>query len=200
LVAKYGISRGVVETYLDSYHGWTVGRSSRLVATCTDCHNVHEINSKMNPSSSIHPANVTETCGRCHEGSNPNFARSYTHESALDVRGYHGWARLIYLWIIAVVLGAMVLHNAVIARHEIAQHIRKCKREPYLVRWHRAERAQHLVLLVCFFGLAITGFALRFPDAWWVRLLGLGGREVLRANLHRTLAVIRAVAVSREWR
>lgn len=190
IAAKYGITPGVVESYLDTYHGWTVGRGGGLVATCTDCHNVHDIGSTMDPSSSVHPDSVTATCGRCHEGSNPTFARSYSHESALQARGYHGWVRLIYIWIIAIVIGAMVLHNSVIAGHGLREHFRKRKREPYVVRWGKSERVQHWILLLSFTGLAITGFALRFPDAWWVKLIGLGGREVVRANLHRALAVV----------
>jgi len=190
LIAKYGIPAGVVESYLDSYHGWALGRGSGLVANCTDCHNVHEIRARQDPESSINPAQVTETCGRCHERSNPTFARSYTHAGALRARGYHGVAKLVYLFLIGIVLGGMALHNFVVARHELAKHLRRRENEPYVVRWSAAERVQHLVLLASFIGLAITGFALRFPGTWWVKLIGLGGREMLRANLHRGLAVV----------
>jgi formate dehydrogenase gamma subunit len=193
LVARYGIAGGVVESFLDSYHGWAIDRGSQLVANCTDCHNTHEIRSRLDPESSIHLANVTETCGRCHEGSNPTFAQSYTHEGALKARGYHGWARLIYLCVIAIVLGGMALHNLVVVRYELARHIRKRRRVPYVIRWQRPERIQHLFLLLSFFGLAITGFALRYPEAWWVKLAGLGGHEAFRANLHRILALVMTV-------
>jgi formate dehydrogenase gamma subunit len=108
----------------------------------------------------------------------------------LKARGYHGVAKLVYLFLIAIVLGGMAIHNLVVARHELAKHLRHRASEPYVVRWGAAERVQHLVLLASFIGLAITGFALRFPNAWWAKLIGLGGREMLRANLHRTLAVI----------
>ncbi|UCH84835.1 MAG: cytochrome c3 family protein, partial [Candidatus Latescibacterota bacterium] len=124
LVSKYGITGGVVESFLDSYHGWAIDRGSKLVANCTDCHDTHEIRSVIDPESSIHPANVTATCGRCHEGSNPTFAQSYTHASALKARGYHGWARLIYLSLIAVVLGGMAVHNLVVARYELQSRLR----------------------------------------------------------------------------
>ncbi len=190
LVSKYGLTGGVVESFLDSYHGWAIDRGSRLVANCTDCHNAHEIRSRLDPESSIHLANVTETCGRCHEGSNPTFAQSYTHAGALEARGYHGWVRLVYLWVIAIVLGGMALHNLVVVRYELAKHIRKRRRVPYVVRWQRPERIQHLFLLLSFLGLAITGFALRYPEAWWVKLIGLGGNEAFRANLHRVLALV----------
>ena len=190
LIAKYGIPSGVVESYLDTYHGWALARGSGVVASCTDCHNVHEIRPWQDPASSIHPANVTKTCGRCHNKSNPTFAQSYTHAGALKARGYHGIAKLVYLFLIGVVLGGMALHNIIVGRYELSKHLRHRGREPYVVRWYSAERIQHLVLLMSFIALAITGFALRFPNAWWVKIVGLGGRELVRANLHRSFAVI----------
>jgi cytochrome b subunit of formate dehydrogenase len=190
LISKYGITPGVVETYLDSYHGWAVSRGSDLVATCTDCHNVHEIRSPLDSLSTVHTANVVGTCARCHPGSSERFAQSYTHAGALAPRGPHAWVRSIYLWLIAVVLGGMALHNALIARHEMKRHFAKVRGEPYIRRWHRSETVQHMVLFVSFTGLAVTGFALRFPEAWWVRLIGLGGHEALRANVHRAFAVV----------
>lgn len=190
LIAKYGMQSGVVESFLDTYHGWALDRGSGLVADCTDCHNIHEIRARQDPGSSIHPANVTETCGRCHKGSNPTFAQSYTHAGALKARGYHGIARLIYLFVIGIVLGGMAVHNLIVARHELLKHVRHRQSEPHVLRWQAAERAQHLALLVSFIGLAVTGFALRFPGSWWVELSGLGGRELVRANLHRAFAVV----------
>jgi cytochrome b subunit of formate dehydrogenase len=194
LNAKYGMTVGVVESYLDSYHGWAIDHGGNLVATCIDCHKTHEIRSPLDPASTIHPDNVTATCGTCHEGSNENFARSYTHASALAARAPHDWARLIYIGLISVVLGGMALHNLVVARYELMQHRMRRRAEEYVIRWTRAERMQHLVLLLSFTGLAITGFALRAPDAWWVQLIGLSGREDVRANLHRALAVILTLA------
>jgi formate dehydrogenase gamma subunit len=195
LAVRYGLPAGIVETYLDSYHGWALQRGSDLVANCTDCHNVHDIRSELDPTSSIHPDNVTATCARCHEGANPTFARSYTHETALQARGYHEWARLIYLVLISVVLGGMVLHNMVIVRYELWRHFSKRRRTAYIVRWRWAERVQHLVLLLSFIALALTGFALRYPDCWCARLIRLSQREELRADLHRAFAVMLISAI-----
>jgi len=190
LAEKYGITVGVVESYLDSYHGWAVGRGGPLVATCIDCHNTHAIHSPLDPVSAVHLDNVTATCGKCHPRSNETFAQSYTHASALAARGPHGWARLIYITLIAVVLGGMAVHNLIVWRYELIKHRNHRRSEPYVMRWQKVERMQHLVLLTSFTGLAITGFALTSPDSWWVALIGLGGNELLRANLHRVLAVI----------
>jgi len=196
MVAKFGIQGAVLDTYLDSYHGWAVDRGSSLAATCTDCHTVHDIRSPLDPASSVHDDQVTATCAQCHTNSNRAFAVSYTHESALEARGAHGWVRLIYIGLIAFVLGGMAIHNLIVARWELKKHFDHRRREAYVQRWQRAERLQHLSLLLSFTGLAITGFALRFPDSWWVKVIGLGGHELVRATLHRGLAVVMsAVAV-----
>jgi formate dehydrogenase gamma subunit len=154
---------------------------------------VHEIRSPLDSLSSVHGANVVGTCGRCHEDATPAFAQSYTHSTALEPRGPHATVRRIYLWLIAGVLGGMALHNLVIARYELKRHFAHVRSEPYIRRWTSAERLQHMVLFLSFTGLALTGFALRFPEAWWVDLMGLGGHELLRANLHRTFGVLLTV-------
>ena len=61
--------------------------------------------------------------------------------------------------------------------------------EEYVLRMNRAEVLQHILLMVTFTGLAVTGFALRFPEAWWVRALRWAGMdEGVRAASHRVFA------------
>jgi hypothetical protein len=52
---------------------WTSGHGERLrdfddpaVATCIDCHPAHAIRPPDDPASSVYPANIVVTCGRCH--------------------------------------------------------------------------------------------------------------------------------------
>lgn len=54
------------------------------------------------------------------------------------------------------------------------------------MRWTRNERIQHWILAFSFIVLVITGFALKYPDAWWVRPF-VGSEFVfnLRGLLHR---------------
>ncbi len=193
IVARYGVSAGVVPSYLDSYHGWAVDRGSTIAATCTDCHNVHEVRSTLDPASSVHPSQVVATCRRCHANATTGFAQSYTHQGAASARGIHDWVRIFYVTLIIVVLGGMLVHNLIVARYEFRHVLRRRRQEPYVQRWHRAERYQHLGLMITFLALAITGFALRFPDSWWVRAIGLGGRETLRAEVHRWFAIVLVV-------
>lgn len=65
-----------VAEYVTSVHGRrSVELGDTAVATCIDCHPAHSIQPPTNPSSSVHPLNVAETCGACH--ANGEYMRSY---------------------------------------------------------------------------------------------------------------------------
>jgi cytochrome b subunit of formate dehydrogenase len=60
----------------------------------------------------------------------------------------------------------------------------------------RAERIQHVTLLTSFFTLVLTGFMLRYPDAWWVvaiRRLSAHAFEY-RSVVHRIAGVVMVLA------
>jgi len=55
---------------------------------------------------------------------------------------------------------------------------------------------QHWILLITFFGLALSGFALRPSDSWWANTLtAIGFSEELRRIFHRIMAVALVAAV-----
>jgi cytochrome b subunit of formate dehydrogenase len=90
-----------------------------------------------------------------------------------------------------VVLGGMALHNAVILVYDLRRHWRHQQGKPAVRRMTRNEIYQHAVLLLSFSVLAVSGFALRFHDAWWVGFLTeLGFSEELRRLVHRAMAVL----------
>jgi cytochrome b subunit of formate dehydrogenase len=189
MAAKYGLPPEVVQSYEDSYHGWAVHRGGKAVAVCVDCHNTHAIGSLLDPKSPINKANVVATCGKCHPNSNAEFAASYNHVVARGKRMIHDWVRLFYLWLIALVLGGMFIHNALIYVHELRQHYLHQLTEPAVRRMTRVEIWQHTLLFITFFGLALSGFALRYPDAWWAQALSsLGVNEEIRRLIHRIMA------------
>lgn len=190
MAARYGLPTEVIESYEDSYHGWAIARGGKAVAVCTDCHNTHNVRSALDPASSINKQNVVTTCAKCHENSNAEFASSYSHLLARGRMMVHDWVRLIYIWLIVLVLGGMFVHNLIIFIHAMREHHRKHLSEPAYERMSVSEIVQHIVLAVSFIGLGITGFALRFPDTWWVKLLAFAGmNEEIRRLIHRILAV-----------
>ncbi|MFH1018579.1 MAG: cytochrome b/b6 domain-containing protein [Pseudomonadota bacterium] len=189
LTDRFGVWEGVVRSYKDSYHGWALGRTT-IVANCTDCHTTHRIRSHLDPTSSTYKDNVVRTCAKCHQDSNPQFAQSYTHASFGQIWGIHDYVRVVYIVLIILTLGGMLAHNVLIFFFYVHKHYKQHVRQDCVVRMNRVEVLQHLLLLTSFTGLAVTGFALRFPDTWWVAALRwMGMNEPVRAASHRVLAV-----------
>lgn len=190
MAARYGLPTEVIDSYTDSYHGWAIRRGGKAVAVCVDCHNIHDIRMALDPKSSINKTNVVATCGRCHPNSNAEFAASYNHILARGKLMTHDYVRIVYIWLIAAVLGGMFLHNLIIYIHAMREHRRKHLHEEAVVRMTVSEIWQHIVLAVSFIGLGVTGFALRFPDSWWAKLLAIAGMsEEARRISHRGLAL-----------
>lgn len=80
LMAKYGISTTVAQTYLSDFHGVTASLSRNLseadqqmVVTCNDCHGVHNIASPKLKGQEAMKATVTAACARCHKDTAPSF-------------------------------------------------------------------------------------------------------------------------------
>jgi len=195
MAARYGLSPDVVKSFNDSYHGWAIIRGGEAVAVCADCHGAHAIGSSRDPAASIHPNHVVATCAKCHPGATPTFAASYTHVLARDRRMAHDWVRIAYLWIIALTLGGMALHNLVLYIHDLRIHYRHVAAGPSVPRMARRDIVQHVVLILAFTGLAVTGFALRFPEAWWTQTLAaMGLTEEIRRLLHRLFATLMVAA------
>jgi len=61
----------------------------------------------------------------------------------------------------------------------------------YFIRLTKNERAQHMILLICFIFLAVTGFMVKIPEEI-VQRLGTSGTTVFyfRGLLHRTSGII----------
>jgi formate dehydrogenase gamma subunit len=190
---KFNLPTDRVKTFFDSYHGLAAQYGSTLAANCASCHGYHKILPSSDPQSTINKNHLVETCGRCHPGASENFAQGKVHvaASAAAPGGDAGqlinwWVRRVYLWMICGVVGAMLVHNLMHLsrriRIRLATHVRP------ILRMDRRQRSQHLVLLTSFIVLAVTGFALRFPDSWLARLLG--SSEPFRRWSHRIAGVV----------
>ena len=192
---KFGNSGNQVAQYLNSYHGLASMRGGNNAALCTDCHAVHSILPKSNPASTVNANNVTETCRKCHTDASETFAKSYSHETeSLEAKRVEDLVTTIYFWLIVVVIGGMLAHNFIIFAYELRRKRRKEKNVIRLPRFTKNEVIQHLFLLTSFIILAITGFALKYPNSFWAEgLLKLGMTEPIRANIHRVSAVIMGV-------
>jgi cytochrome b subunit of formate dehydrogenase len=191
LSQEFGVPGNRVSSYFDSYHGLAAEGGSVVAANCSSCHGVHDILPSSDPRSSVNSAHLEATCGKCHKGVSARFIQTRVHLEDGIVRSNDidsiavRWVRWIYIPLILIVIGAMFLHNAVIWRSKAVA--RRRTQNPFLTRMTLNQRWQHLVLLLSFIVLVITGFALRFPETWFAHTLGMG--ENLRGILHRIAGV-----------
>lgn len=205
LTEKYGVAGNRFATFSDSYHGLAGKAGDVSVANCASCHGYHDIKSSTDPTSRIHKTNLAKTCGSCHPGANENFTKGAVH---LNVKSKEEpllyFVSTTYIILIITIISGMFFHN-------LLDFIKKAKRQLMirrgLIPHHRvsrrlylrmtvSERIQHLSLMLSFFTLVITGFMLKYPDAWWVVSIRNISSHIfeIRGILHRVAAVVMILA------
>lgn len=192
LARRFGLSGNEPKLYQDSYHGLAVMRGDENAAMCIDCHNVHKILPRSHLESSVSDGNVVATCQKCHPDANEQFSKSYSHRSISEESLFvENLVRNLYFWLIVLVIGGMFLHNLLIYIYELRKNYRSRRDVVHIPRFTKNEVVQHLFLLTSFITLAITGFALKFPNSFWANgLMEMGLTEDLRQLIHRIAAVI----------
>jgi len=206
LSQKYGIESDRFKTFSDSYHGLALRGGQAEVANCASCHGVHNIKSSSDSTSMIHKSNLAKTCGKCHSGANERFGMGAIHvrKTKKEEEPILYWIATVYIIMIVTVIGGMFVHNSF-------DFLKKAKRkflirrgqiiEEHLgyglyVRMTLNERLQHGSLALSFLLLVITGFMLRYPDAWWVKFIRDLSADIFdwRSLIHRISAVVMMTA------
>ena len=193
LDSKFNLPADRVKTYVESYHGLAAQYGSTVVANCASCHGSHKVLPSADPDSMINPKNLVVTCGKCHPGANRMFVRGKIHLDLAATPAQHDrggiinwWVRQIYLTLIFGVVGAMFIHNAILFLRKTAARLHANART--VLRMSLSQRWQHGLLVVSFIVLAITGFALKFPDSWLADLFG--PHESFRRWTHRIAGIV----------
>ncbi|MBY0497555.1 MAG: cytochrome c3 family protein [Cyanobacteria bacterium] len=197
LTEMHRLPASIVTDFRGSFHGLAGALGDRRVANCASCHGYHEVRPSWDPRSRIATANLPATCGQCHAGAGPGFARGGIHHLP-QTPGHRlvDLTRLMYRMMIVSIIGLMVLHNAIdFSRRWRDRRVRRRHPTPApsseprtYQRFTLNERIQHWLLAGSFITLAVTGFAL--TEGWdipWVE--GQTG-ATLRASTHRTAAVV----------
>jgi formate dehydrogenase gamma subunit len=195
-------------TFEKSFHGLATRGGAVEAVNCVSCHGYHDVRSEDDPASLVYPANLVETCGQCHEGANQRFAKGKVHVS-LDRASEEPalfWIATLYVWGIVLIVGGMVVHNgldffhkvrlkATSHWHQLAPSKADAPHRLY-IRMTLGERIQHGILAFSFIVLVITGFMLRYPEAWWVEALrGLSSHAFeYRGLIHRIAGVVMCLA------
>ena len=173
ITTRYTLAAGVLDTYMQSFHGLAVQLGGVAAANCASCHGYHDIVPSSDPASSIHRSNLPRTCGKCHSGIGTRLAQVglRIHEPPGAAPGKPAIVNIVsvtYVNLIILIVGGMFVFNGLDYVAKVRTHARAVRANP------RAEermtpwvRAQHAVLLITFVLLAYTGFVHKFPDAFW---------------------------------
>jgi formate dehydrogenase gamma subunit len=205
LTQKYGLSSNSFQTFADSYHGLAARGGSVEVVNCASCHSVHAIKSHLDPTSTVHKSNLVQTCGQCHPGANTRFTVGSVHVSPTASNKDDKNSMILriiadfYVWLIILVVGGMAVHNFLDLFKKVRRKLkiqRGIIEEEHVahrlyIRMTLNERLQHAALVISFVLLVVTGFMLRYPEAWWVvAIRNVSWRAFeLRGLIHRLAGV-----------
>jgi cytochrome b subunit of formate dehydrogenase len=192
--------QAVTKSYFDTFHGKVVKLGYTKTAKCYDCHGSHDIQGIFSPKSKLSRDNIVQTCGKCHPGSHRRFAGYLTHATHHDrvkypILFYTFWAMSILLIGVFSVFGIhtmMWLPRSLKARKRHALRASEWSgTEKQVLRFSRLERQLHVLVIVSFLGLALTGMTLKFSYLGWAQVLSrlLGGFESAGV-IHRICAVV----------
>ncbi len=193
LMVRFNVPASRVPTYEDSYHGLASLAGQQTVANCASCHGVHNIYPSSDPRSTVNKANLGKTCGKCHPQAGERFAIGPVH--ALPTTTASGrvlnFVKAFYLLIIPVVLGGMLLHNFLDWWRKARRALAEYRSGHGHLRLTLSERVQHLLLLVSFTLLVITGFALKYPQSFWAApIVRWEDHFPVRGLLHRVAGIV----------
>jgi cytochrome b subunit of formate dehydrogenase len=185
-------------TFFDTFHGKVSRLGDAGAAKCSDCHGTHNIHSPEEPGSTLSRRNIVATCSQCHDGVSERFTGYLTHATHHDA---DKWPFLFWsFWgMTALLVGTLsfaVLHTlAWLWRLWRTPELWRNRHVPLVgVKQHRRfttfQRSMHLVMMLSFFTLAITGMALKFSYMGWAQAFAdVMGGFATTGVLHRTAAV-----------
>lgn len=190
--------KDVTETYFETFHGKVSKLGYTVAAKCYDCHGSHDILPPIEPESHLSRANIVETCAKCHPGSNRRFAGYLTHATHHDkdkypILYYTFWFMSTLLIGTLTLAGTHTLMWLPRSFQAMKQH-KKVEAKPHRLefkRFSRRQRQMHILVVISFLGLALTGMTLKFSYLGWAQFLSkmFGGFEAA-SFVHRVCAVL----------
>jgi cytochrome b subunit of formate dehydrogenase len=188
----------VTETYFETYHGKVFALGYTETAECADCHGQHNVLPPGNPESTLSRDNIVATCAQCHPQAHRQFAGYLTHATHHDKDKYPFiyWTWLFMTSLLVGTFTVFGIHTLLWVPRSIqamkhSRQLRKqAKGKKQFRRFNRLARMLHMVVIVSFLTLAVTGMVLKFSYLPWAQWLSrvLGGFESA-GTLHRMGAI-----------
>lgn len=198
IARKYGLPLDVTSTYLGSYHGIAFQYGTYTAANCASCHGFHDVLPSSDPRSSINPDNVGRTCGKCHPGAGEQLSKGSVHiRPSVKSDRIIFYVTTIYIVLIVLTIGGMLTHNILDLRKKMAARLSAVRRESIITRLGIGERIQHIVLFACFAALVYTGFAHKYPNAFFSYPFNITeAGPLVRKIIHRVAGIIFIILMS----
>ena len=187
------------DTYRRSYHGQASALGSTRAARCSDCHGAHDIQKIDDPRSRLNPQKRVQVCRNCHPDATAKFAEFEPHADFRDGERYP----ILYLvwWYFIVMMsfsfGFFGLHCVLWFTRSLIDRIKHGPHPHFPVtgtaikRFNRVDRVNHALVIVSFFGLALTGLPLLYADKGWASsLAGIFGGVRDAGLWHRFFALM----------
>lgn len=184
--------------FRDSFHGKANDLGYVSGATCSDCHTPHSNLPASDARSSIHPDNLMDTCGACHSGLTASMLSFDPHNDPSDPED-NFYVYVVWIVMTGLLIGVFSffgLHDAFWLQRTIVGAMRgefgeeTRQNGQYIRRFSTMNIRIHVIIIVTFLLLALTGLPLKFHDAAWAHQLMslLGGVDSSRI-IHRIAAV-----------
>ena len=194
----------LIKTYFGTYHGKAAKLGSDKVAKCVNCHGSHDLLAPTNPASMLSEINIQKTCQECHKKANKNFTEYLPHADHHDSKKYPQlfypfWAMtlLIIFTFAAFGMHALLwLNRSLIERFSIKKNQEQSivfdkKDEKHIKRFNVSHTILHIMIIISFLTLAITGMSLKFPDnPLFAGIAHLVGGPHVMGKIHRIGAIV----------
>ncbi len=204
--------KGMLESYMKTFHGKQFALGNQLVPTCTYCHTGH------GPAvdaagSAINAQNVGNLCAGCHGESiangpgsdlmmihnlNKDSTRKVTHFKDPVSFGPFSIASIINSSYLSMIIGVVGFFTLLSTRDFIKKtrdgyvlRGRNGKAEKTVKRFGITWRLQHIFWALSFIVLAASGLSLKFPDSIFSQIIvWIMGGEAMRSVIHRVAALV----------
>lgn len=171
--------------YAMSLHGQLTQLGYGPAAKCSDCHGAHDILPVSDPKSRVAGDNRIQTCKQCHPEAVPNFVNYLVHADHHDAAGYP-FLHYVFMAMELLLYSTFTffgVHTALWFIRSLIDVIRNGRPQRLVphadayIRFQPIHRATHLIVIVSFLGLALTGLPLKYSDQPWASVLAnwLGG-------------------------
>ncbi len=186
-------------SFHDSFHGKATSLNNLKAAVCADCHTPHANLPASDPRSSIHPDNLTKTCGACHPNVNASFLTFDPHANPTDAtrNPYLYWMWIGMTALLAGVFGFFGLHGLLWMQRAAVGMLRGEFKAAhggggqYVRRFSGMQMSVHVAIVSSFLLLAATGLPLKFAGAPWApKVMALLGGAETAGFLHRLAGIV----------